>query len=269
MTLSVSRGRLLAGAALGLGLATLGATPALADSVCPIGFAPPDISAVCTATNGNGTYTELLGAGSLASIGAPSATALITGGGDFDTATTSGYIESTTAGRGVLAITDSRALTYTGTGSTLVTQAGATGSTVLDVTAPSVTLNTGTLTAVGTGSDALHVTLNGGAGSGGGTITVDGNITTADGDAVVVNSTNAAADQALTLHSNVGATISATGGDAVNLTTAGTAPINVTLDGVVNGDTVVTANGDHHRRRRWHQPRAQQRRFDERCHDQR
>jgi len=237
-----SRARLLSSAALGLGLTMIAASPASADSVCALGFVPPDVSAVCTDGNGNGTYTEVVGGGTTAGINTPSATALIPGFGDFDSATTTGYIESTTAGRGVIAITDTRALTYTGTGSTLVGQAGATNATILNIIAPDVTFNSGTINALGTGSTALSVTANGGAGSGGINGTIDGNVTSA-GTGIVLATTNSAGDGSVTLTSNLGTTIQATGGDAIDVTTAGSGPITLNLNGIVIGDTNIISNG--------------------------
>jgi outer membrane autotransporter protein len=236
MHILTPRGRLLAGAALGFGLVVLSAQPAQADSVCAAGFVPPDVSAVCTDGNGNGTYAEVIGTGSVAGISVGTPGAVVVGNGDFDTATMTGYIESTTAGKGVIQITNTRGFTYTGTGSTLVGQAGASGATTLDITAPSVTMTTGTLTALGAGSNALQVTANGGAGGGGIDVTVDGDILAADGAAIILDSTNAAGDQDVVLTSTAGNTITAGNGDAIDISTAGSGGIIVDL-----GDSVSSA----------------------------
>src|SRR4030095_16836451 len=169
------------------------AQPAKADSVCVLTLPPPFITftATCTDPNGNGTSSVFSPIGlSYVAGGA----ALINYGISPQTGTTTGYIESTTAGQGVLAINTDQAFTYTGTGSTLVSQATATGANTLAITAPSVTMFSGNLTALGAGSTALSVTANGGVGSGGINATIDGDILSA-GLGIVLNSTNAAGDQ--------------------------------------------------------------------------
>jgi outer membrane autotransporter protein len=229
MTALGTRARLLAGAALGFGLTMLAAQPAQADSVCSFGFP----TTTCTDPNGNGQIDVSTDA--VASITIVDPAAVFSANGGFTTVTTTGYIESTTAGKGVIKVVDTTTgLTYTGTGSTLVGQAGATGATILDITAPEVTLNSGNLTALGDGSTALSVTTNGGAGSGGINATTDGNINSAGGPAVVLSSTNAAGDQNVGLTLNAGNTITSGNGDAVNISTAGLGGVNANLAGPVS-----------------------------------
>jgi len=228
-----TRARLLGSAALGLGLAMSAASPALADSVCATGFVPADLTASCTDANGNGTVNVVIGTGSSITMTTGSTSDVVVTG-DYDTINTAGYAESTTAAHGVIDATSTRALTYNGTGSTLVGQAGATGALTLSLTAPSVTLHTGTLTANGAGSTALSVTANGGAGSGGINATIDGDINSVAGPAIVFNSNNAAGTQDVVATSTLGNDITAGAGTALSITTAGSGGINVNLGGAVN-----------------------------------
>src|SRR4249919_2073837 len=213
------RARLLGSAALGLGLAMSAASPALADSVCAAGFVPADLTATCTDANGNGTVNVVIGTGSSITMTTGSTSDVVVTG-DYDTINTAGYAESTTAAHGVIDATSNRALTYNGTGSTLVGQAGATGANTLSLTAPSVTLHTGTLTANGAGSTALSVTANGGAASGGINATIDGDISSTGGPAIVFNSNNAAGTQDVIATSTAGNDITAGAGTALSITTA-------------------------------------------------
>ena len=168
-----NRARLLGGAALGLGLTIIAASPAQADSACLIGVIDVDtVGADCTSVNGNG-HSEANHTGVFV-LATPGPSSLLAYSGDLTSALTTGYIETTTAGRGVLDFTTTQAFTYVGTGSTLFGDAAATGATMLNITGPSVTLNSGNIIAAGAGSTALAVTANGGAGSGGINVTVDG-----------------------------------------------------------------------------------------------
>ena len=238
------RGRLLAGAALGLGLAMLATQPAKADSVCVPGSPTQPgfgLAADCTSVNGNG-HTEGSGSVSFFFI---DPTAVASWLDSPDAILTTGYIESTTAGRGVMKVDTDQALTYTGTGSTLVGQATATAATTLAITAPSVTMTTGNLTALGAGSTALSVTADGGAGSGGIDVTVDGDILSAAGPAIVLDQTNAAATGDVLLTSTTGNSITSGAGNAIDISTDGSGTITVDLGGSVSasgGDAVVVNN---------------------------
>ena len=156
----------------------------MADSTSVIGTpvtpAPVGRAAESTSPNGNGHSEVVADSGSITlSFVDPAAVLTYTGNGDEGL--TTGYIQSDTAGRGVIRITTNQAFTYTGTGSTLVSLANATDADTLFIAGRSVTMTTGTLTALGTGSTALDVTANGGAGSGGINVTVDGDILSAAG----------------------------------------------------------------------------------------
>ena len=123
------RTALLGSATLALGFTMVAAQPAQADSVCSPSFP----TTTCTGPTGSVTVANFGGA----SIGTPGATSLLQFNGDIGQATTSGNIESTTAGRGVLNFTVAPAgglFTYVGTGSLLDTTAAATGATVLSIT---------------------------------------------------------------------------------------------------------------------------------------
>ena len=240
MTFANIRGRLMAGAAIGLGLVVLTAEPAKADSVCVPSFP----TSPCTDPNGVGDVTAILDGGGSVAINVPN---VLNYNADLTSVTTTGYIESTTAGRGVLGVTDTSAspLIYTGTGSSLVGQATATAATTLSVTAPSVTMTTGDLTALGAGSTALAVTANGGAGSGGIDVTVDGDINAAAGSGIVLDQTNAAATGDVLLTSTTGNSISSGAGHAIDISTAGSGAITVDLGGSVSasgGDALVVNN---------------------------
>src|SRR6476659_7250269 len=123
MSFISSRAQLLGSAALGLGLAMMGSQPARADSTCAAGFVPADLTATCTDLNGNGTVNTVIGTGSSITMTTGSTSDVVVTG-DYDTINTAGYVESTTAAHGVIDATSNRALTYNGTGSTLVGQAG-------------------------------------------------------------------------------------------------------------------------------------------------
>jgi len=206
------RSGLLSSAVLGIGLA-FAASPANADSVCAFGGTTLPGSAIgvdCTDPNGNG-HTEI-GGGSSASgtLGTPPAVVIF--GAAPTTGFTTGYIESTTAGKDVLDISSTVGFTYTGTGSTLVGQAGATSATTLDITAPDVTLFSGTLTALGAGSTALSVDANGGAGAGNINATIDGDISAPAGVGVVLTQSNAAGTGNIVVTSTTGNDITAGAG---------------------------------------------------------
>ena len=117
------------------------AQPAKADSVCVPGVADPGFSLAvdCTDPNGNG-FTEASTTSSVTFTFVDPAAVASWSGNPEDILTT-GYIESTTAGRSVMGITSGVAVTYVGTSSGLVGQATATGAPTLTITAPSVTLN--------------------------------------------------------------------------------------------------------------------------------
>ncbi len=239
MTMKISRIRLLGSAAIGLGLTMAGALPARADSICsPVLTAPNINRANCTSPNGDGRSEGIFNSGATLTIG--SVAAVVDYSGDYSSGLTTGYIESTTLGRGVIRFTSTRPFTYVGTGSTLFGSSAATGASILDITAPSVTLNSGTLTALGSGSTALAVTANGGAGSGGIDATIDGNVRSAAGTAILLSSTDAAATGNVVLRSNAGSTISSGAGDAVRIRTNGFGAITVNLAGPV---TATGGNG--------------------------
>ncbi|HSJ42167.1 MAG TPA: hypothetical protein VK955_14100, partial [Xanthobacteraceae bacterium] len=242
MTVLVTKRRLLSGAAVGFVMALSAPQAAYADSVCSFGVNPPGgFGTDCTDPNGNGHSDYFFTGGASEQIGATNAVLFYQQGGT--SAVTTGYIESTTAGRGVLAFDVTNPFTYTGTGSTLVGQAGATNATILNIIAPNITINTGTITSLGAGSTALSLTANGGAGAGGINVTMDGNISSA-GPGIVLTSTNAAANQAISLTQNAGTTLTAVG-NAVDVHSAGTGTVNLDLSAgtIAGGNIAVTTTG--------------------------
>ena len=153
--------------------------------------------------------------------------------GNGDAALTTGYFQSDTSGRGVIRITTNRDFTYTGTGSTLVGLAAATTATILRIDAPDVTMTSGTLTALGTGSTALIVKATGGAGSGAIDVTVDGDVSSAK-RAILIEQTNTATNGHISLTSTAGNSITAGAGNAVTIIAKGQGTIDVDLAGDVS-----------------------------------
>ncbi|HYC95243.1 MAG TPA: FG-GAP-like repeat-containing protein, partial [Sphingomicrobium sp.] len=154
-------------------------------------------------------------------------------------ALTTGYIQSATAGRGVIRITSNQAFTYNGTGSTLVSGATATGADTLFIAAHSVSMTTGKLEAHGAGSTALDVTATGGVGSGGINVAVDEDILSSAGRAIVLDQNDDAAVGNVVLTSTAGDTITSGDGNAVTILTDGSGTITVDLD-----DSVFATGGD-------------------------
>ena len=155
-----------------------------------------------TSPNGNGHSEVVADSGSIGqSFSGSAAVVIYTGNGDFGLAT--GYIQSDTAGRGVIRITTNQVFTYNGTESTLVSLALATNANVLRIDAPSVTMTTGTLTGLGAGSTALLVKATGGAGLGDIDVTVDGDVSGAK-RGIALEQTNTGTNGAVSLTSTPG-----------------------------------------------------------------
>ena len=164
---------------------------------------------------------------------------MLTYTGNGDEGLTTGYIQSDTAGRGVIRITTNQAFTYTGTGSTLVSLANATDADTLFIAGRSVTMTTGTSDGARRGSTALDVTANGGAGSGGINVTVDGDILSAAGRGIILDQNNDAATGNVVLTSTAGNTITSGAGNAVTILTSGSGTVTVDL-----ADSVSATGGD-------------------------
>ena len=81
------------------------------------------------------------------------------------------------------------------------------------------------------------MTLNGGAGAGGGTVTIDGNLTTADGGALAVTSNDAAATQGLTINGNSGVTIAASGGNGIGVGYTGSGATSISNSATITSGT--------------------------------
>src|SRR5688572_22992707 len=120
------RGHVAAGEVLGV----IMAEPA-ADSTVVAGtpVTPPPIGQAADATSPNGDgHAEVVAESGGVTLSFSDPRAVLTYCGNGDSGLTTGYIQSNTAGRGVIRITPNQAFTYPGTGSTLVSGAGATGA---------------------------------------------------------------------------------------------------------------------------------------------